>query len=86
MRIKIPLILRELRCQRIYDNIPGKFCCVPDERVKAASKEIGIKMPTINSLDNLFKASEVIYNHFGDLYDIPLFSYERYILGKPTNC
>lgn len=76
MRIKIPLILRELRCQKRYDNIPGELCCVPDERVKASSKEIGIKIPHINSLESLFKASEIIYDNFGDLYDIPLFAYE----------
>lgn len=76
MRIKIPLILRELRCQKIYKNIPGAFCCVPDERVKIASKNIGIKIPHINSIASLFKASKIIYNHFGNLYDIPLFAYE----------
>lgn len=76
MRIKIPLILRELRCQKIYDNIPGELCCVPDERVKLSSKAIGIKLPHINSLDSLLKASKIIYQNFGDLYDIPLFSYE----------
>lgn len=76
MRIKIPLILRELRCQRIYPNIPGELCCVPDERVKESSRKIGIKIPHVNSIDSLFKASAVIYSHFGDLYDIPLFAYE----------
>ncbi|MCX7749213.1 MAG: hypothetical protein N2645_20310 [Clostridia bacterium] len=76
MRIKIPLILRELRCQSIYSNIPGELCCVPDERVKESSKMIGLKIPHVNSIDSLFKASAVIYKHFGDLYDIPLFAYE----------
>ncbi len=76
MKIKIPLILRELRCQKIYDNIPGELCCVPDERVKLSSKEIGIILPHINSLDSLLKASKIIYQNFGDLYDIPLFAYE----------
>ena len=76
MKIKIPLILRELRCQKIYDNIPGELCCVPDERVKASSKEMGIKIPHINSIESLLKASKIIYEDFGDLYDIPLFAYE----------
>jgi len=76
MRIKIPLILRELRCQKIYDNIPGELCCVPDERVKTSSKEIGIIMPHINTMDSLLKASKIIYDNFGELYDIPLFAYE----------
>lgn len=76
MRIRIPLILRELRCQKIYNNIPGEICCVPDVRVKISSKEIGIMLPHISSIDNLLKASKIIYDNFGDLYDIPLFAYE----------
>lgn len=76
MRIKIPLILRELRCQGIYDNIPGELCCVPDERVKVSAVKIGIKLPHINSMKSLLKASKIIYDNFGDLYDIPLFAYE----------
>lgn len=76
MRIKIPLILRELRCQRVYANIPGELCCVPDERVRNASKEIGLYLPYVNSIGSLLRASAIIYEHFGDLYDIPLFAYE----------
>lgn len=76
MVIKIPLILRELRCQKIYDNIPGELCCVPDKRVKVSSREIGIKIPHVNSLKSLLKASKIIYDNFGDLYDIPLFAYD----------
>lgn len=76
MRIKIPLILRELRCQNVYDNIPGELCCVPDERVKVCSKALGIDLPNINSLKGMFRASKIIYDNFGDLYDIPLFAYE----------
>ena len=76
MRIKIPLILRELRCQNVYSDISGKYCCVPDARVKKSAQQLKIKLPYINSISNLLKASGVIYKHFGDLYDIPLFAYE----------
>jgi len=76
MRIKIPLILRELRCQNVYRHIPGKYCCVPDARVKNVAEELKIVLPHITSISNLFKASEVIYKYFGDLYDIPLFAYQ----------
>jgi len=76
MFIKIPLILRELRCQEVYDNIPGKFCCVPDQRVKEAAKELEIKLPNLNyNLNSLIKVSSKIYSLFGDLYDLPLFSW-----------
>jgi hypothetical protein len=73
--IKIPLILRELRCQNIF-NIPGDICCVIDDRVSDACKEIGIDIPkSQSSIDCLKKSSNIIYSHFGDLYDIPLFAY-----------
>lgn len=75
--IKIPLILRELRCQNVYKDIPGELCCVPDERVKSAAKELGFSMPSLtNNLSSLITVSRAIYKHFGDLYDIPLFAYE----------
>lgn len=77
MMIKIPLILRELRCQNIYRNIPGELCCVPDERVKIAYKKLlDVNLPLATSLDGLIKASTKIYELFGDLYDLPLFAYE----------
>jgi len=38
MSIKIPLILRELRVAGRYRNIPGEWCCVPDQRVLKACK------------------------------------------------
>lgn len=74
MRIKIPLILRELRCQDIYPNIDGEFCCVPDERVKQAYKAINETMP-----QDYLKASKFIYQDFKDLYDIPLFAYADFV-------
>ncbi|MDC1105131.1 hypothetical protein OAT16_00400 [Prolixibacteraceae bacterium] len=75
MLIKIPLILRELRCQGIYNNISGKLCCVPDARVYDATKELQINLPVTNSLRSLKDSSEVIYELFGNLYDLPLFAY-----------
>lgn len=79
--IKIPLILRELRCQNIYPNIPGELCCVPDKRVLDASKKLGIKLQSpyyksSENLNSLLDASSKIYYLFGDLYDLPLFAYE----------
>jgi hypothetical protein len=75
MRIKVPLILRELRCQKIYNNIPGALCCVPDQRVIDSAKEIKFKLPATTNMKGILKASEAIYEAFGDLYDIPLFAY-----------
>lgn len=53
MRIKILLILRKLRCQKIYSNTPGELCCVPDERVLSSAEIIGIKLPRISSINNM---------------------------------
>lgn len=79
MNIKIPLVLRELRCQNIYDNIPGELCCVPDERVYEACKNLDIKLPKFRKrdIDELIDISGIIYGLFGDLYDLPLFAYEE---------
>lgn len=74
MKIKIPFILRELRCQKIYSNIDGEYCCVADERVRKAYKSLKKKLPT-----NYLEASSKIYKDFGDLYDIPAFAYEDLI-------
>lgn len=75
MSIKIPLILRELRCQKVFDNIPGEFCCVADDRVVKACKKIGIKLPIVTrEIPNLIVVSTKIYMLFGDLYDLPLFA------------
>lgn len=76
MRIKILLILRELRCQNIYDNIPGELCCVPDERVLSSAESLDITLPRISSINNMLKASKIIYENFGELYDIPLFAFD----------
>ena len=76
MLIKIPLILRELRCQKIIPNISGELCCVPDARVYKAAKNLNISIPKASNQKNLIKSSKKIYELFGDLYDIPLFAYE----------
>ena len=73
MRIKIPLILRELKCQRIY-NISGEYCCVVDKRVRDTYKKyIEKKLP-----HDFLSASKEIWNDFGELYDIPAFAYEDF--------
>lgn len=80
MFIKLPLIMRELRCQ-LYPDIPGEFCCVPDARVYLAVKQLaeqGVDMQICrpnSSIKGLFRASARIYELFGDLYDVPLFAY-----------
>lgn len=78
MKIKVPLLLREMRIQNVYKNIPGKWCCVPDTRVREAalSDLFNIPLPINATMQSVLKSSEIIYNLFGDLYDIPLFAYD----------
>ncbi len=73
--IKIPLILRELRCQKIFSNITGDLCCVVDGRVHEAGDSLKIALSKPTDLQSLIESSAKIYTLFGDLYDLPLFAY-----------
>ena len=74
--MKIPLILRELRCQG-WTEIPGEFCCVVDARVLDACADIDIDLSRHgNTIDHLISNSSKVYEKFRNLYDIPLFAYE----------
>jgi len=73
--IKIPLLLREMRCQKIYNNISGDLCCVADERVVQAGKFLGLSIIKPTDLQSLTESSTKIYRLFGDLYDLPLFAH-----------
>ena len=83
--IKIPLILREMRCQQVYADIPGELCCVPDARVVDQIKKYKVstkdKKRNLSStrpatVTSLINSSRKIYAIFGDLYDMPLFAAE----------
>lgn len=70
MNAKAILILRELRCQGIYPNIPGRLCCVADRRVCGFYFQFWKEtLP-----NDKVKASERIYEDWGDLYDMPAFA------------
>lgn len=77
MDVKIPFILRELRCQGIYKDIPGKLCCVADARVREFYEKLventGKKEYKL-AKDSML-ASNQIYQDWGDLYDLPPFSF-----------
>lgn len=79
MLIKIPLILRELRCSGFYPNIPGELCCIPDKRVKDSANKLGFSLPSNTSLEIVFRSSKIIFSLFGDYYDMPLFAYDDII-------
>ena len=83
--IKLPLILRELRCQRVFQNIPRELCCVQDERVVIAIKKLAEENPDNDDIKRLvsyrptniemvIRASTRIYELFNELYDLPLFA------------
>lgn len=79
MKIKIPFILRELKCQNIYSNINGEYCCVADERVRKTYKKFKKKLPA-----DYLEASKKIYKDFGDLYDIPAFAFFELTIEEPN--
>lgn len=85
MMIKIPLILRELRCQGVYPNILGEHCCVPDARVIDTAKMLQIKLPIATTYAGLKASSAKIYQLFGDLYDLPLFAYPDLLAAEARN-
>ena len=90
MRIKIPLILRELRIAGRYADIPKEWCSVPDGRVLKACKKLDIsfrfpdamgRMPRrARAVDadmrQVLKKSQMIHSVFGELYDIALFAHK----------
>ena len=77
MSMKILLILRELRIQEIFSNIPGELCCVPDARVKEVAKQISdLHLCSSNLFEGHIKNSKIIYQRFGDWYDVPLFAFD----------
>ncbi len=57
-----------------------KVITIPDQRVKNAvmDDKLSIPLPTNATMQSVLKSSEIIYNLFGDLYDIPLFAYEDF--------
>lgn len=77
MDVKIHFILRELRCQGVYKNIPGALCCVADTRVREFYEKLfentGDKEAKL-ARDSIL-ASNQIYQDWGDLYDLPPFSF-----------
>ncbi len=92
MLIGIPLILRELKygCDD-WANIQGRLCCVPDDSVIEAARNI-VDMPDLmpymnnknNPVEGLIHASEAIYDRFDDLYEIPLLAFEDIISAAKT--
>jgi hypothetical protein len=77
LEVKIPLILRELKCYNKID-ISGEYCCVPDSRVKKMMKIIGYKPHPGDDIDHIIKNSKTIYKYFGPFYDLPLFDFYEY--------
>jgi len=72
----MPLVLRELRCQGIADNIPGELCCVLDKRVLNSAGECHIHLEKPYNIRSFMDTSAKVYSLFGDLYDLPLFAWK----------
>lgn len=76
LRVKVPLILRELKCYKRVD-VSGEYCCVPDTKVKQVMKTIGYKPRLDYSYSSVIHNSKIIYKYFGLHYDLPLFDFSE---------
>jgi len=83
LRVKIPLILRELKCSDAI-VVDDKYCCVPDSRVRKMMTIIGYPQEMGVDNNSVIKNSEIINNYFGKYYDLPLFDFVDYC--KQENC
>jgi len=76
LRVKVPLILRELKCYNKID-ISGEYCCVPDSKVKQMMKTIGYDPYLDSDTSSVIHNSKIIYKYFGLHYDLPLFDFSK---------
>ncbi|VVB86127.1 Uncharacterised protein [uncultured archaeon] len=83
LKVKIPLILRELKCAGVIE-IDDKYCCVPDTRVREIMAIIGYPQKDNIDINSVIKNSEIISKYFGTYYDLPLFDF--YDNCPRTNC
>ncbi|WP_011307326.1 hypothetical protein [Methanosarcina barkeri] len=74
LRVKVPLILRELKCCSKIE-ISGEYCCVPDTKVKQMMKIIGYNPSMDYDTSSVIHNSKIIYKYFGLHYDLPLFDF-----------
>lgn len=74
LKVKIPLILRELKCAGKID-VDDNLCCVPDSRVKKMMTIIGYKYDTSSGINSIIKNSKIINQYFKSYYDLPLFDF-----------
>lgn len=74
LKVKIPLILRELKCAGAIE-IEDKYCCVPDTRVREIMAIIGYPQKDNIDINSVIKNSEIISKYFGTYYDLPLFDF-----------
>lgn len=84
LRVKVPLILRELKCAGAID-IEDKYCCVPDTRVRKMMTIIGYPQENGHDINSVIKNSETISKYFGSYYDLPLFDFADNCPQKKCN-
>lgn len=80
IRKKAFWMMREMRMRGAW-NIDGKYCCVPDEQVGSSLKrwnKIAWWPAAGNpSFDLCLECSDIVWNYFGGLYDLPILHYAR---------
>jgi len=75
---KTLLMMREMRMRGVW-QVDGKYCCVVDEQVGSCLERWHKiqRWPKYNNLRIILEASQLIWNYFGELYDLPILHYSR---------
>ena len=74
--VVVPQILKELRCQGVYPDVPGPMCCVLDRRAVKAARRLGINLIPVTGIKSYLEAAEKVHCLFQNDFDLPLFAYK----------
>lgn len=83
MRVKVPLLLRELRAQGL-SRVPATFCVIPDSRVKTMRDTLGLPNGG-GDAESFLREMKRIGEAYGNLYDMPLFAFWEYCHANPAS-
>jgi hypothetical protein len=76
IKIKAFWLLREMRMNGVWD-IHGQYCCVPDKQVGRSLERWNYINGFNSNFNTHLRCSQIIWNHFGEMYDFPILHYSR---------
>lgn len=68
--------MREMRMRGVWD-IGGMYCCVPDIQVGKSLQRWGYIDKFKSNLNIYLQCSAIVWNHFQDMYDFPVWHFAR---------